>query len=70
MNNFMKNWKSTLGYFLFTISYGYVIYTSRSEGTIWNVGILALLSMALIMARSKGAEKLIDAASSFMKSRK
>ena len=63
----MKNWKSTLAFFVFVLAYVYTVYQSMSAGVIEVSGYLALWSSIFMMLRNELTpvliEKLIDAIS-------
>lgn len=60
----MKNWKSTLAFFVFIGVYVYCIYVDKSEGVVETAGYISLVSSLFMMFRSDFTsgmlEKLID----------
>ena len=60
----MKNWKSTLAFFLFIAIYIYSVLGNKSDGIVEATGDIALLSSLFMMFRSDFTsamvEKLID----------
>lgn len=60
-NGIFKNWKSFLAFFLFLIIYGYTAFTVEDAETIWNTGLIALISFIAIMSRSDLGAQLMTA---------
>jgi len=60
----MKNWKSTLAFFIFIGIYVYAIIETKTDGIIETAGFIALYSSLFMMFRSDFTsamiEKLID----------
>ncbi len=48
----MKNWKSTIAFFLFVGMYIYTIYIDKSDGIVETTGYIALYSSVFMMFRS------------------
>ena len=60
----MKNWKSTLAFFVFIAVYVFTIIETKTDGVIETAGFIALYSSIFMMFRSdftsNMVEKLID----------
>ena len=55
-----KNWKSFLAFFLFMGIYAYTAFSDKSEGVIWNTGLLALIALLAIMSRTDLGAQLMS----------
>lgn len=60
----MKNWKSTMAFFVFVVAYIYSIYNSMDSSIIVITGYIALYSSVFMMLRSQMTvsilEKIVD----------
>ena len=56
----MKNWKSTLAFFIFVSVYVYVIYKDMRPGVIDTAGFIALYSSLFMMFRSDFSKEAIN----------
>lgn len=56
----MKNWKSTLAFFIFISVYVYTIYMDRNFNVIDTAGNIALLSSLFMMLRSEMTTNMIS----------
>jgi len=55
----MKNWKSTLAFFIFIGIYVYAIMNSKPDGVIETTGFIALYSSLFMMFRSDFTSEIL-----------